>query len=92
MVRRGLNGDSEGRAHSFSLAEKMPRWSVTLTWPASMAARLCDASCCGPGAGSFGAGSLASTARRCGGDTEAFKLASAGTFVSVPNAADAVRN
>lgn len=82
MDIRGVVGTSDvGRANSPSLAEKMPRWSVTSTSPASMAARLgvvFDSSS-RAGVSAVSAVDLLSIARLCGGDTGALRLANAGT-------------
>lgn len=82
MDIRGVGGISDvGRANSPNLAEKMPRWSVTSTSPASMAARLgvMFRSCPGGDVRLLFGVDLTSVARFCGGETGALRLANAGT-------------
>lgn len=69
MGRRGSAGD--GRMLWLSDDEKIPRWSETWTWPASMAARV----------GVFLCGLLLPRRRRRGGETGASRLAMTGVFL-----------
>lgn len=78
MGSRGNDCFGGGRTYSLSFAEIVLRWSITSTWPASMAARLDEAFGC-DAFGGVAPPSPPSLAHLiddlfCGGETGAFKL------------------
>lgn len=69
--------------YRLSEEEKIPKWSVTWTWPASMAARSGDG-CCLDALGIFSSrldAFLSGRGRRLGGETGASRLATMGIFL-----------